>query len=73
MDLPGPDVRADRRGEVHAGRRNVAAFRRADMTEHHAMETLGAGLDARTTFDHRHESLVDVFVPAQAREGEHGG
>ena len=73
VNLPGADVRADRRGELHAGRRDVASFRRTNLAEHHAVEALRAGLDSRATLDHRHEPLEDVFVAAQARQRDHRG
>jgi hypothetical protein len=48
MNLTRPDVRSHRRREVQAERRGIAWFRRAKLAEHHAVETVGTALDART-------------------------
>ena len=71
MNLPGADVRTDRRRQIHPGLREVAAHRGADSLQHHAKRAFGTRLDAGTALDHRHEPLVDLFVAAQARQRDH--
>ena len=61
----------DRRLQVD-GPRRIEALRRAHGAEHDAGASLGRALQAGPAFDHGHEPLVFVLVPAQGRERNGG-
>src|SRR5262245_44818404 len=68
MNLPSPDLCRNRPIEIRQRRRDMRSCRSTDLTQYHVIGMFRRGLDAGPTLNHWHESLVDVFVSAQARQ-----
>ena len=62
----------DRRLQVERRPRRIEGLRRAHGPEHDARAALGSALQTGSAFDHGHEPLVFVLVPAQGRERNGG-